>query len=190
MPLPFSLLCLTSPVHQGCSVCWAWPLPCTRVVLPAGLPQAEFQPDESLYPSTSSSSFLKADAFGNLWVPQATSQKAVSSETHTHSLWFKRQIQGNETGCLCLPSSDKEEYKGSNRSPKRARVCGFQTLSLHIEDWLSQDGHNQQVVTIRFGGSMAKRRCQGMLAFLLRVTSLGRPSLIVCSPAGDRKSVV
>lgn len=89
--------------------CFAWFLPCTRVVLSAGLPQADFQPDESPCPSASSSSWIKADAFGNLWVPQATLQKAVSSEVRTHSLWFKRQIQGNERGCLCFLSSDKGE---------------------------------------------------------------------------------
>lgn len=89
--------------------CFAWPLPCTRVVLSAGLSQADFQADESPCPSTSSSSWIKADSFGNLWVPQATSQKAVSSEVHTHSLQFKRQIQGKERGCLCFLSSDKEE---------------------------------------------------------------------------------
>lgn len=61
-----------------------WPLPCTRVVLSAGLPQAESQPDESV-----PFHFLKlldqSRCFGNLWVPQATSQKAVSSEMHTFS---------------------------------------------------------------------------------------------------------
>lgn len=76
----------------------------------------------SLYPSTSSSSWIKADAFGNLWVPQATSQKAVSSEMHTHSLRFKRQIQGSERGCLCLPAQTRKSHTVSNPSPKRPEL--------------------------------------------------------------------
>ena len=97
-------------------------------------------------------------------------QRRLWVQKRTHSLCDSRdRSKGMTQIAFVSPAQTKRSHKGSNPSPKRARVYGFQTLSLHIEDWPSQDGHNQQVMTIRFGGSVARRWCQGMLAFLLRV---------------------